>query len=96
MTAISSTMSPAGFSNSIAAAAFPMKAITRPSSRSRKSACIQEGKEAEARESSLAREREWISKSPKARQAKSKARITAYEELLAEVAGAALRARRRS
>ncbi len=44
---------------------------------------LQEGKEAEARESSLAREREWISRSPKARQAKSKARINAYEELLA-------------
>ena len=45
---------------------------------------LQEGKEAEARESSLAREREWISKSPKARQAKSKARIASYEELLAK------------
>ncbi len=45
---------------------------------------LQEGKEAEARESSLAREREWISKSPKARQAKSKARISSYEELLAK------------
>ena len=44
---------------------------------------LQEGKEAEARESSLAREREWISRSPKARQAKSKARINAYEDLLA-------------
>jgi len=44
---------------------------------------LQEGKEAEARERTLAREREWISKSPKARQAKSKARIQAYEELLA-------------
>ena len=45
---------------------------------------IQEGKEAEAREGSLAREREWILKSPKARQAKSKARISSYEELLAK------------
>ena len=45
---------------------------------------LQEGKEAEARESSLAREREWISKSPKARQAKSKARISSYEDLLAK------------
>jgi len=32
----------------------------------------------------LAREREWIAASPRARQAKSKARITAYEQLLAE------------
>jgi ATP-binding cassette ChvD family protein len=44
---------------------------------------LQEGKEEEARERTLAREREWIAKSPKARQAKSKARIQAYEELLA-------------
>src|SRR6201992_2167148 len=35
----------------------------------------QEGKEEEARERTIARERDWISKSPKARQAKSKARI---------------------
>ncbi|HWA89812.1 MAG TPA: energy-dependent translational throttle protein EttA [Rhizomicrobium sp.] len=44
----------------------------------------QEGVEAAARERELAREREWISQSPKARQAKSKARINAYEELLAK------------
>jgi ATP-binding cassette ChvD family protein len=44
----------------------------------------QEGAEAAARERELAREREWISQSPKARQAKSKARISAYEELLAK------------
>ncbi|HEY8698764.1 MAG TPA: energy-dependent translational throttle protein EttA [Rhizomicrobium sp.] len=44
---------------------------------------LQEGKEEEARERTLAREREWIAKSPKARQAKSKARIQSYEELLA-------------
>ena len=44
----------------------------------------QEGKEEEARERTLAREREWIAKSHKARQAKSKARIQAYEELVAK------------
>jgi ATP-binding cassette ChvD family protein len=44
----------------------------------------QEGSEAAARERELAREREWIAQSPKARQAKSKARINAYEELLAK------------
>jgi len=32
----------------------------------------------------LAREQEWVKQSPKARQAKSKARLKAYEELLAE------------
>jgi len=45
---------------------------------------LQEGKEEEARERTIARERDWISKSPKARQAKSKARIQSYEELLAK------------
>ena len=44
----------------------------------------QEGSEAAAREREVAREREWIQQSPRARQAKSKARITAYEELLAK------------
>ncbi len=34
------------------------------------------------RQKTLARELEWVRQSPKARQAKSKARITAYEELL--------------
>ena len=43
-----------------------------------------EGKQDEARERTLARELDWIRASPKARQAKSKARIRAYEELLAE------------
>jgi ATP-binding cassette ChvD family protein len=44
----------------------------------------QEGQEAEARERTIAREREWIQQSPRARQAKSKARINSYEELLAK------------
>jgi ATPase subunit of ABC transporter with duplicated ATPase domains len=44
----------------------------------------QEGREQEAREKTLSRELEWVRQSPKARQAKSKARITAYEDLLAE------------
>ena len=42
----------------------------------------QESREDAAREKALARESEWISASPKARQAKSKARIKAYDELL--------------
>ena len=45
-----------------------------------------EGREEEAKQRTLARELEWIRASPKARQAKSKARITAYEKL-AEEAG---------
>ena len=45
---------------------------------------IEEGRQEEARQSTLARELEWIRSSPRARQAKSKARIQAYESLLAE------------
>ena len=43
-----------------------------------------EGKQEEARERTLARELDWIRASPKARQAKSKARIRAYDDMLAE------------
>ncbi len=42
----------------------------------------QEAREEKARLRALAREREWIAASPKARQAKSRARIKAYDELL--------------
>jgi len=44
----------------------------------------QESREETGRQKTLARELEWIRQSPKARQAKSKARITAYENLLAQ------------
>ena len=44
----------------------------------------QEGREDMARQRAIARETEWISASPKARQSKSKARITRYEELVAK------------
>ncbi|MEO9338155.1 energy-dependent translational throttle protein EttA [Mesorhizobium sp. SB112] len=43
---------------------------------------VQEGREDDSRQKAIWREREWIGSSPKARQAKSKARIKAYEELL--------------
>jgi ATP-binding cassette ChvD family protein len=42
----------------------------------------QEGREEESRQRTLAREQEWIAASPRARQAKSKARYNAYEELV--------------
>jgi ATP-binding cassette ChvD family protein len=44
----------------------------------------QEGREEAARQRTLNRESEWISASPKARQAKSKARIQRYDELVAK------------
>jgi ATP-binding cassette ChvD family protein len=43
-----------------------------------------EGKQDDAKQRTLSRELDWIRASPKARQAKSKARIRAYDELLAE------------
>ena len=46
----------------------------------------QEEKQEQARKRTLDAEREWIAASPRARQAKNKARITAYEDLLREAA----------
>ena len=46
----------------------------------------QEGREDAAHQRTLAREQEWISSSPRARQAKSKARYQRYEDLLAKAA----------
>jgi energy-dependent translational throttle protein EttA len=45
---------------------------------------VQEEKQETARQRTLERELEWIKQSPRARQAKSKARITAYDTLVAE------------
>ena len=42
----------------------------------------QEGREDAARQRTMAREQEWVASSPRARQAKNKARITRYEELV--------------
>jgi ATP-binding cassette ChvD family protein len=47
---------------------------------------IQEGREDEAHQRTLEREQEWIASSPKARQAKSKARYQRYEDLLKKAA----------
>jgi ATP-binding cassette ChvD family protein len=44
----------------------------------------QEEREESARQRQLAKEQEWMGRSPAARQAKSKARIAAYEEMLAK------------
>ncbi|EKF20769.1 energy-dependent translational throttle protein EttA [Nitratireductor pacificus] len=46
----------------------------------------QEGREEASRQKALEREREWMAASPKARQAKSKARIRAYDELVQSAA----------
>jgi sulfate-transporting ATPase len=47
---------------------------------------VQEEKQASARQKTLQHELEWIRMSPRARQAKNKARITRYEELREEAA----------
>ncbi|MFZ2005720.1 MAG: energy-dependent translational throttle protein EttA [Stellaceae bacterium] len=44
----------------------------------------QEGRQEEARQRTLERELEWVRQSPRARQAKSKARLQAYEALVAQ------------
>ena len=44
----------------------------------------QEGRQEEARRRTLERELEWVRQSPRARQAKSKARLSAYETLVAQ------------
>lgn len=44
----------------------------------------QEAREQDSRVKTLSRELDWVRQSPKARQAKSKARVSAYDELLAE------------
>jgi energy-dependent translational throttle protein EttA len=47
----------------------------------------QESREEEGRQKTLKREQEWMGQSPAARRTKSKARITAYHDLLAESEG---------
>ncbi|MEI7742356.1 MAG: energy-dependent translational throttle protein EttA [Chloroflexota bacterium] len=46
-----------------------------------------ENKQADAKQRTLARELEWVRLSPKARQAKGKARLSSYEQLLEEAQG---------
>jgi ATP-binding cassette ChvD family protein len=45
---------------------------------------VEEGRQEAARRRTLERELEWVRQSPRARQAKSKARVSAYESLVAE------------
>ena len=45
---------------------------------------VQEQSESEARQRALTKELEWVRSSPKARQAKSKARLASYEEMVRE------------
>ncbi|MFN3513619.1 MAG: energy-dependent translational throttle protein EttA [Phenylobacterium sp.] len=45
---------------------------------------VQEQSESEARQRAMTRELEWVRSNPKARQAKSKARLAAYEKMVSE------------
>ena len=56
----------------------------------------QEGRQEAARRRTLERELEWVRQSPRARQAKSKARVSAYEELVAQSRREGARKPRRS
>ena len=97
-TATSSTTSPSGSSSSTAAAASRSRATTRRGwSRSRSASPARRSRD-EARRRTLERELEWVRMAPKARQAKGKARLAAYDKLQAEAeaADAATTARWRS
>ena len=83
-TATSSTTSPSGSSSSIAAGASRSRATTRRGwSRSRSASPASRARD-EARRRTLERELEWVRMAPKARQAKGKARLAAYDKLQAE------------
>ena len=82
--AISSTTSPAGSSSSIAGPGFRGKETTRRGWIRSSSRLAVEEKTETKRQRTLQRELDWIRLSPRARQAKGKARLNAYEDLLAE------------
>ena len=75
-TATSSTTSPAGSSSSTAARASRGRATTRPGSSRSRSGSRRRRRKQSARQRTLARELEWVRMAPRARQAKSKARLT--------------------
>ncbi|MBC7171196.1 MAG: energy-dependent translational throttle protein EttA [Polyangiaceae bacterium] len=64
--------------------AFPFKGNYSEWLEAKEKRLAQEEKADSARQKKIARELEWVRASPKARQAKSKARITAYEQLVAD------------
>ncbi len=83
-TAISSTTSPSGSSSWTAARAFPGRAIIPPGWSRKQQRLAKEEKQESARRKALARELEWAKMAPRARVAKSKARLGAYEKLAAQ------------
>ena len=83
-TATSSTTSPAGSSSSTEAAGSPTRATTRAGSSRSAPACRQEEKQESARQRTIEQELEWVRLNASARRNKPKARLNAYEALLAQ------------
>ena len=84
-TATSSTTSPAGFSSSIAGGDIPFEGELHVLAGAEAGAARARGEAGSRRVSGRSpRELEWVRMSPRARQAKTKARSRLYEELLAE------------
>ena len=82
--ATSSTTSPAGFSSSIAATAFRTRATTPRGSSRRSRVSPRKRRRSRRASARLQRELEWVRLAPRARQAKNKARVQKYEEMVAE------------
>ena len=83
-TATSSTTSPSGSWSWTAGGGIPFEGNYSGWLEQKLERLAREQKQADARERTLARELEWVRMGAKARQAKGKARLTAYESLLAE------------
>ena len=92
--ATSSTTSPAGSSSSIAAPGIPWEGNYSSWLEQKQKRLAVEEKTESKRQRTLQRELDWIRLSPRARQAKGKARLNAYEDLLARGDGAEDRAGR--
>ena len=76
-----------GSSSSTAAAGIPFEGNYSSWLEQKLERLAHEQKTTDARQRTLARELEWVRLSPRARQAKGKARLGAYEKLLAEAHG---------
>ena len=87
-TATSSTTWPSGSSSSTTAGACPFEGNYTRWLEQKQERLRQEEKTDSARQRTLERELEWVRMAPKARQAKGKARLAAYEKLLAEAKAA--------
>jgi len=83
-TGIFSTTWPVGFSNWTGGEGIPWKGNYSSWLEQKQIRLAQEGKAESDRQKTLQRELEWVRMAPRARQAKSKARVQAYEKLLSQ------------